>query len=1123
MINLLLQRRFLSFFICQFLGALSDSTFRLALVAMLSFGALKSDNAGIHIQLAAALFMLPFLLFSAVAGDIADAIGKRAMLRISKAAECAIMTLAACALYWQNLALILFCLFLTGIQSAFFGPVKYALLPSLLNKRELLHGNALFSASTFAAILLGTITGTIAGQTPTVTTALSAGLIALSVFGLITAWLVPKITGDDRQNAAAFRPWKSCKTVLTLVHGNTRIFRLVLAGSWFWLVGALLLNELPHLGKTLYHESLTAVFIGVSIGAAGCRLLYGNSISTKYAPVLLLIGGGLLLDISHSFTTQTASPRFWATLVLFAAVMTCYVVPLRAAIQAEAKYALRARIIAGYNIYNALFIIAATLLAAALHANSDKTASNTVLQTSGLLTLAAVIPTCFLLPLESLRNFLRLLCRLLFRVKVFGEENLDDNNATIICNHRSFLDALLLAVFLEKPPARQLCFAIDVEQMKRPLFRPLIRLVTAFALNPMEPHGVRALIKEIKKNDGLQPMIFPEGRITTTGGLMKIYPGASIIATQISDGNIVPIHISGAEFSHLSKMQGKLKLRWFPKIHIYIGKKTKILPPAHLGSQQQRKWMVNRVHKILEDTAFLSRSTDTNLTRTFADGTHQHGSNSVLFAEIPKTHLSRRLSYRAAVAIGATIRARHDKNSTPIGVLLPTSVGAAVVFWGGIFHHLVPVMLNPSAGKRQVLSACRTAQITTVYTSEKLLALSPPTAEIVAELREQGMEILTLEALRQTITLPTKLRALWAGWFPSQTAKRLPGFAANPDSAACILFTSGSEGAPKGVVLSHRNLIGNAWQILSRLDITNADTITNTLPIFHSFGLTVGVVLPAIVGVKAWQYPSPLHYRLIPELLYDTKATIFFSTDSFLQQYGLVAHPLDFHNLRLVFAGAEKLKKHTRQFWLEKFGIRILEGYGLTETSPVLAISTPAHCKDKTVGRILPGIETQLSPVDGVQIGGRLLVRGVNVMRGYYLADAPGVLQPPPDGWHDTGDIVDIDEDGYATILGRAKRFVKIAGEMAPLDGIEERLKSHWPDAAFAVVGLVDERRGETLALMTTASVSREEISQALRQDGLPDLWTPRILLTVKELPLLPTGKINYPAVAEALNQKSSQ
>jgi len=385
----------------------------------------------------------------------------------------------------------------------------------------------------------------------------------------------------------------------------------------------------------------------------------------------------------------------------------------------------------------------------------------------------------------------------------------------------------------------------------------------------------------------------------------------------------------------------------------------------------------------------------------------------------------------------------------------------------------------------------------------KLEGLAEQLAGVVA--------IVWLEDVRGQLGLFDKLYGLCASRFAARNHRRLGILAVDP---AAILFTSGSEGAPKGVVLSHANLLANRHQLAARVDFSPADQVLNALPMFHSFGLTAGFLLPLLTGVRVFLYPSPLHYRIVPELAYGIGATLLFGTDTFLAGYGRAANPYDFYALRYVFAGAEAVRDETRRVWVERFGKRILEGYGVTECSPVIAVNTPMHFKAGTVGRLLPLIEHRLDPVPGIEEGGRLLLRGPNVMAGYLRPEEPGALSPPEEGWHDTGDIVRIDDEGFVTIAGRAKRFAKLAGEMVSLAVAERIAVAAYPDYRHAVVALPDSRRGERLMLVSDApEVKREALVEAAHRERLPEIAIPREVCRVAALPLLGSGKTDYPAV----------
>jgi acyl-[acyl-carrier-protein]-phospholipid O-acyltransferase/long-chain-fatty-acid--[acyl-carrier-protein] ligase len=329
-----------------------------------------------------------------------------------------------------------------------------------------------------------------------------------------------------------------------------------------------------------------------------------------------------------------------------------------------------------------------------------------------------------------------------------------------------------------------------------------------------------------------------------------------------------------------------------------------------------------------------------------------------------------------------------------------------------------------------------------------------------------------------------------------------------------VLFTSGSEGAPKGVVLSHRNLLANCAQVASVIDFHGGDIVFNAMPMFHAFGLTGGMILPLISGVRTFHYPTPLHYRIVPALIYDTDATICFGTDTFLNGWARYAHPYDFYAMRYIFSGAEKLREETRHLFADRFGTRVLEGYGATETSPVLALNTAMQSRPGTVGRFLPGIEWRLEPVAGIDTGGRLHVCGPNVMLGYLRETAPGVLEAPEDGWYDTGDIAAVDGAGFVTIVGRAKRFAKIGGEMVSMVAAEALVASLWPEAQHAVISRPDPRKGESLLLVTTRqNADGRDILALARARMIPEIMVPRAMLSVPSIPLLGTGKVDYPAV----------
>lgn len=468
-------------------------------------------------------------------------------------------------------------------------------------------------------------------------------------------------------------------------------------------------------------------------------------------------------------------------------------------------------------------------------------------------------------------------------------------------------------------------------------------------------------------------------------------------------------------------------------------------------------------------------------------------------------------SYNDLLKMTLVLGRRVEKLTAPgerVGLLLPNMVPTIGLIFGLTARNRVPAMLNYSAGSEAMQAACEAAEVRTVITSRAFVDQAKLGDKLAAL---SGVRLHYLEDIREQVGLTDKLwLMLWAIHFP-----RFWELPASPEAAAVVLFTSGSEGKPKGVVLPHRAILANIAQIRAVIDFSVDDKVLNALPIFHSFGLTAGALLPVLTGAGLFLYPSPLHYRIIPELAYDRSCTVLFGTSTFLGNYAKFAHPYDFYRLRYVVAGAEKLSEAVRAQWFEKFGVRIFEGYGATETAPVLAVNTPMAYRTGTVGNLLPGIEHRLVPVPGIENGGILHVRGPNVMAGYLRVEKPGVLQPPQsdigEGWYETGDVVEFDDDGFMRIVGRVKRFAKIAGEMVSLEVVEKLATATSPGLLHAASSQPDAAKGEALVLFTTdANLSRELLATKARELGIPELAVPRKILRVDALPLLGTGKTDY-------------
>ncbi len=505
-------------------------------------------------------------------------------------------------------------------------------------------------------------------------------------------------------------------------------------------------------------------------------------------------------------------------------------------------------------------------------------------------------------------------------------------------------------------------------------------------------------------------------------------------------------------------------------------------------------------------STFDPSKSQTTLFDALLDAARRHGRNKPILEDHERHPLSYTDLIRASFALGRKIAAMTERGER-VGLLLPSSSAGVVTIFALHAFGRIPAMLNFTAGLRNLRAAVKLAGVRRVLTSHRFIEQGK--LHDVIDALEETCAINYLEDIRKSIGGVDRLVALGSSLLARQTRAKT-----RPDDAGVVLFTSGSFGAPRGVVLSHANLIANAQQIQAHIPLDPEWVLFNPLPIFHCFGLTAGVLLPLLAGMKAFEYPSPLHVKQIPALLKDSYANILLATDTFINQYARAAAPGELSDLEFVVCGAEKVRGETHALIAERCGpIPLLEGYGATEASPVIAVNKPTDNRKGTVGALLPGIQTRLESVEGIPRGGRLFVRGPNIMSGY-IDPADGSLEPPPGGWHDTGDVVEISEDGWITILGRVKRFAKIGGEMISLTAAEDLATGLWPDARHAVISQPDAKKGERLVLVT----DRQDADVAAlvsyaRSLGSPELAAPRRILKVQDIPVLGSGKMDYVAI----------
>ncbi len=718
-----------------------------------------------------------------------------------------------------------------------------------------------------------------------------------------------------------------------------------------------------------------------------------------------------------------------------------------------------------------------------------------------------------------MKSILRLLVRVLFRFQAHNVEVLNTPGPVLLIpNHTSWLDWLFVVVCLEDDWK----FVTSSTTAEASWFhRKMMVNSRTFPVDTNSPYAVKRMAEYLATGGRL--VLFAEGRISLTGSLMKIYDGTGFLIHK-TGAKVITAYLRGANRVHWVRHKGWTQ--WFPRVsaHFSAVMEPPVLPAGTrntVARQRRTTWLRDAMVRQQFDTemAFGPRTVLAAIAETAANRP-----GFVVLEDYTLTELTyRRLMVGVDVLAGEWIRrwgSNEGRVGDHVGVLLPNINGAPVTVLSLWAAGRIPALLNFSTGIPIMLQCSQLAGLKQIVTSRAFVEKAKLHLE---PLHAAGIEIVYLEDVRAGVSAMTRLSALLKHTLNCGAAFRTMGshLSAASTDPAVILFTSGSEGIPKGVVLSHQNLLANVRQLIATMDLTDDDRFFNAMPLFHSFGLTGCTLYPLIRGVYVFLYPSPLHYRVVPAAVYDKACTIMLGTNTFLNGYARRANPYDFNSLKYLVAGAEKVQEATANVWARKFGVRLLEGYGATECSPAICINTRVDVQFGSVGRFLPGIEWKLEPVEGIAEGGRLFVRGPNIMKGY--------LNPEPDakfqalgGWYDTGDMVRVDEDNFAFILGRLKRFAKISGEMVSLTAVEEAFAGAFPQfgarCEVAVIAVHDEDKGEKLiAISNEAKLTLDDLRQAVKAKGLTNLCVPRELRAVKEIPKLGTGKVDHRALQASL------
>jgi len=1129
----LVSRSFLPLWISHFLSVINDGFIR---TVFLFFVTYKMTQAGTSFMITAAiLYALCYWFASLYAGQVADKFSRVRCLQGIRLVEIGLMLLALLSVFIDSKLLLTLILALLGFTGSCLRVVNNALLPSAVGEKGLNLGNLWMKTLSvvgagLSVLLLMSVVKFDAAASAVCSVAVVSACVS---FGI--SLLLKKDEPTDPTCHLIYNPLTALEPVLASLKHQFDRWAYIVGIAWFWILGGLIFFFSAEYGHTVLNARWSVVsFLSAGVFSLGYMIgavIYyrltrkGNLFSyvvwaglgiTVFLVDLILAGGSIMtVPETKAITVHDmifGGLNYWRVMIdtLMMGILSAnYIVPFYVMLQKTTPAHLLGRVIAFSSVVNACGMIGAFLIVLCFSMLFFDLLS--IMLIFAVANAFVAIYMIRLLPVEARRRVFQAVLRRLFKARIEGLENLKKagKRALIVTNHMSYMDVLLISAFVD----RKIVFAVSDQLLDKVFLKFMTNLVELKPMDPVSPFAVKDMVEELNKDQLC--MIFTEGLIEGGNTRMKIYEAPAMMAVK-GNAPIVPIRIEGASHAIFSRVLGKrADFRWFPKITLTV------LPPvyfndypADMPTREMREKSSSRLYDVMTQMAFDSWEKDKTIFEKIIRAMTMVGRFKPVLEDTARKPVKFIAVFLKAFVLGGMIR-RAVPEEKYLGVMIPTSNACALTVLGLHAYGKIPAMINFTSGPKQVISTCQTIGLKTIVTARKVVALAK-LENLVAAVEEAGVRILYLEDLAPTLTLKDKLRGVWYALTPGRAYRKTSGGKISPDDTAVVLFTSGSEGFPKAVFLSHRNMITNAYQVLSKFDVYPSDILLNVLPMFHSFGLGAGLFLPMIAGLKAVLYPTPLHYRIIPQLCASTRSTIFFGTDTFLSGYAKCANPYDFNSLRIVAVGAEKLKDETRKIWSEKFGVRVLEGYGATECSPFISVNTFLHQKKGSVGRIFNGMEYELKPVDGIKEGGELWLKGPNIMQGYMRYTDPMKLDPPADGWYDTGDIVDIDSEGYVFIKGRSKRFAKIGGEMVSLLSVENVINSKWEGFITGAVSIPDPKKGEQIILITNCpDITKEEMIQAFKAAGVTELGLPSRVIVTNEPPLLGTGKFDYVTAKE--------
>ena len=1118
------ERGFWALIATQFQGAYSDNILRNLLLAMVVGMGLGKEERDTFVSIVTFLFSVPFVVFSMTGGWLADHFSKRQVTIWTKVMEIGAMTIATAGLAMHEHTLTLVALGLVATQAALFGPSKYGLLPELLPAKRLSWGNGIIELGTFLAIIIGTVTGAaMAERFHGHEVYAGYALLGLACVGLASS------LGIDRVPPAApekkFRLnfvgdlWQQIK----MMRADQPLFLAVLGNTYFWFLGSLLFStiivygpDVLHIGQTKTGYLNAALAIGIGIGSMIAGLLSGNKIEYGLIPLgsIGMMLTGIALGTTH--VGLVGSAVLLATLGFWAGF---FAVPVNALIQHRPAEENKGGIIAAANLLSFVGIAMSSgayfVFTKFIHLNPRG-----IMLAASVITAAGTAYVLFLLPEWFGRLILFFVTHTIYRLKVLGRDNFPEKTgALLVCNHMSFVDAALLIASTDRPIRFLIYKGIYDNRVVKPFARMMKAIPISSEQRPREMIRSLRTASEALRHDEIV-CIFAEGQITRTGQMLPFRRGLERIMKGV-EVPIIPVNLDGVWGSIFSFERGRFLWKMPRRIPYPVTVSFGTPMPPTSSAISVRAAVQELQAEAFRERKRRMRTLDRSFVRTarrfplrfmMADGKTP---KVRFFSALTRTiYIARRLR----PAIG---------EREMVGLLLPPSVGGALTNYALTLLGRVPVNLNYTASSEVIASCAKQCDVDVVITSMAFVERFP-------KLEIPGRTVFLEDVLQAPHALEKLLALLLASTMPQNLLRRAIGAApgkCNVDDLATVIFSSGSTGDPKGVMLTHYNIGSNIQQVSQVFMLDGRDKILGILPFFHSFGFMAALWMPAVNGIGVVYHPNPLDTKVIGELVGQYRVTFLIATPTFLQAYMRRCSPESFGSLQYVLVGAEKLADRVALAFEDTFGIRPLEGYGCTECSPVVTVNgrdfrapgfRQVSARRGKIGHPLPGVTVRVVDLDtGAPVTpgtpGMLLVKGPNVMKGY-LGKPEKTAEVLHDGWYTTGDVAVMEEDGFLTITDRLSRFSKIGGEMVPHIRIEDKLQelAGVTEQVFAVTALPDEKKGERIVVISTLTTEKiAPVIEKFAQCDLPVLWKPRAsqFFHVDALPILGTGKIDLRGV----------